>query len=497
MKRLILLTVLTAALVLAFGGLALANFGIHGAYMADTDACAGCHRAHTANSAITWTDSQGGNRSALLIVTPSKASSTVITDFCYTCHGSAAPGASTDVQTGQFDSSSNVPTENGNGPLNGGGFEQYEGTTTTSYHIIDTPWLMYGSTQASGSGYASYSFTLTCTQCHDVHGSSNYRILKDKVNGHTVGGYIARTAGERDTFNGMPVQDGNPTPNPWVVSAEYGYPDGTGNNGTDDLGFRLHKVYWPTVWSDNGPNTIPSAYDGATPSIPYKPNYTTARYGQPVGGNPMKGITGWCIACHEQYGTKTGVITVTASTTSTPGGVTDPVRTFGAVNTTATYDAGDGAGQAVRHRHPMNVPLSNFYINGNEDNGPVGDRALIYNPGTWQATVSANIKPVDIPLEHATTDGLSAKAITDAGVSSVVTDTAGRSIRVLNNTVNDYIGCLTCHRAHGTNATMKGYANVSSFLGSPDSDSGGVPPNNRSSLLRADNRGVCERCHNK
>ncbi|MCL5292527.1 MAG: cytochrome c3 family protein, partial [Actinobacteria bacterium] len=208
MKRLLLLAVITAALVLTFGGAALANFGIHGAYMADTDACAGCHRAHTANSALTWQDSQGGNRSALLVVTPSKAASTIMTDFCYTCHGSAAPGASTDVQTGVFDASSNVPTENGIGFLNGGGFDSAEGTNTTSYHIVDNSWLMYGSTVATSTGYTSYSFTLTCTQCHDVHGSSNYRILKDKVNGHTVGGYTAKTAGERDTFNGMPVQDG-------------------------------------------------------------------------------------------------------------------------------------------------------------------------------------------------------------------------------------------------------------------------------------------------
>lgn len=53
--------------------------------------------------------------------------------------------------------------------------------------------------------------------------------------------------------------------------------------------------------------------------------------------------------------------------------------------------------------------------------------------------------------------------------------------------------CLTCHFAHGTKAAMSG-----SYSGAVPWPDGMVPSGNaRSSLLRLDNRGVCENCHAK
>ena len=56
LKRFSFVLVLSAALVLAFASGAYANFGPHGGYVNDTDACAGCHRAHTSFSTVGWTD---------------------------------------------------------------------------------------------------------------------------------------------------------------------------------------------------------------------------------------------------------------------------------------------------------------------------------------------------------------------------------------------------------------------------------------------------------
>jgi len=77
----------------------------------------------------------------------------------------------------------------------------------------------------------------------------------------------------------------------------------------------------------------------------------------------------------------------------------------------------------------------------------------------------------------------------------------------------NWIGCLTCHRAHGSSAVMTGWAAASLTTNasgtvipvqdgiagvSPDKDDvAGAPVTGSSALLRANQRGVCERCHNK
>ena len=52
------------------------------------------------------------------------------------------------------------------------------------------------------------------------------------------------------------------------------------------------------------------------------------------------------------------------------------------------------------------------------------------------------------------------------------------------HTVGYSPGCLTCHRSHGTSASMRGWAS-------------NVVPTNDSALLRLDNRAVCYQCHVK
>jgi hypothetical protein len=49
--------------------------------------------------------------------------------------------------------------------------------------------------------------------------------------------------------------------------------------------------------------------------------------------------------------------------------------------------------------------------------------------------------------------------------------------------------CITCHVAHGSNAAMTGYAGT---VSNPDGSA-----NSGSRLLRVDNRGVCQMCHNR
>lgn len=522
-KKIYLVLIASVILLVLVPVAAFANFGIHGGYVADTDACAGCHRAHTATSMISWyggTSTPKGN--ALLVGPPTDQ----VYIFCYVCHSEGAPGASTDVESGRFDASvpGQVTESQVNGWLNGGGFSEYRGNPVTSVHAYDgSSWIAYG--EGDGENRAATQIKMDCDSCHDPHGSSNYRILKDYVNGHDVGGYIGNFASDPD-----------PDPVPWVVSNEQGFP---ANGDRDPLlgtpaptwGFRLHRQY-----------------------SNYKPNYTTARYAR--GINPVtdlfdnaKGMSGWCTACHENYmaavsvtpktngdGSITNINTdadwtanrnaVVVAIVQQPVGPSDTtiyvddtsnfpnsgyiqigtevIRYTGKTATSFTgctrgynntipqshnvgdavyvaYDAGDGLGYVARHRHPINKPMSAF----------LGPRALTYDPFVFAANYPGGTTFVDLPLAHDPTQ--------ESGPYASGSQTYDE---------DDWIECLTCHRAHGTDAQMTGYANAGlssqafpggwgNWLVPNPSIQTGVEPARSSALLRADNRGVCERCHNK
>ena len=421
--------VLIALALVAIPSVALGNYAIHGNYVTDTDACAGCHRAHTSVSTITWADADtaGVNHSALLVT-----SATEMWQFCYACHDATSQGADTNVQTGIYEGT--LPGNQQFGILNGGGFDSLDQTPTTSTHMYKgSGWGAYGGGYfGTGANFAAdYSnagqgvdafmtgtgneIKMDCATCHDPHGSPNYRILKTVVNGNTVGQYV-------------PTADpDNPDPDGFVSSVEPGWPIN---------GFRLHTQY---------------------PA--YQPSYTTAMYAKgydmlvadgsaSTGINATKGMSGWCAGCHNTY---LGPVTTHTKTNSL--GVSTDYQSLA-----STYNAGDGSGLGLRHKHPINVELTTYH-------GP--DKASMI--------VTDQVLPL-------------ANDLSELGAPS--------------NQASDWIECLTCHRAHGTAAAMIGYASNAGAASVVDTD--GVARNNfpaqnpvPSALLRYDNRGVCERCHNK
>jgi predicted CXXCH cytochrome family protein len=180
MKKLLLAMPFVLVLVLLSYGLALADGGPHGGFTAATDACAGCHRAHTAQA-------------AKLLMSTSTA-------LCQTCHGSTGTGADTNVIDGVY-ALTEVPPEGVNGrSLKGGGLTNAlmdtndngaaDGASraTTSAHTFDgsngTAW----GNGAIGSG-AGGTIALSCGNCHNPHGkagtggTATYRILRPKPTG--------------------------------------------------------------------------------------------------------------------------------------------------------------------------------------------------------------------------------------------------------------------------------------------------------------------------
>ncbi len=110
------------------------------------------------------------------------------------------------------------------------------------------------------------------------------------------------------------------------------------------------------------------------------------------------------------------------------------------------YNAGDGKGKIKRFRHGMWQLMS----------------TNIGSPASGQGvSILANLNDssrVRLPLEQSN------------GYTS--------DIKIYDN-----LACLTCHQSHGTAASMSTNATVA--------------PANSSTLLRLNNRGVCEACHNK
>ncbi len=190
MKRVLLLIVLAFVLVVVGVNPVLANGGPHGGYTPTTDACAGCHRAHTATG-------------------PNLLVSDGTYELCISCHGATGSGANTNVEDGLYLSSRDDSAGNGdigaantpdNSPLLGGGFINYQGAAVTSAHSTDgTDALAWGHNVNRGQ-VGSLTEGLSCASCHDPHGSPNYRIINEVVNGMVV--FVAQvdeTAKDYDT----------------------------------------------------------------------------------------------------------------------------------------------------------------------------------------------------------------------------------------------------------------------------------------------------------
>lgn len=177
--RWLVVVVLTVALTQMLSGQTFADNGPHGGYGTTTDACAGCHRAHT------------GIGPSLLVALTSTA-------LCMTCHGVTTGGAQTDVADGVFiDGATNLRG------LKGGGFAFANMDTnwdlisapaaSTSRHVYTGAAGTIWGNGAIGSGPGMLGFNLACVNCHNPHGRSSttngptYRLLRSTPTGSGAG----------------------------------------------------------------------------------------------------------------------------------------------------------------------------------------------------------------------------------------------------------------------------------------------------------------------
>ena len=465
MKKLLFALALGLILVLALATVAMADNGPHGGFSATTDACAGCHRAHSAKF--------GSN--SLLITDPEA--------LCMSCHDGL--GAGTNVKDGVYtQAGSNVYTGGGanakvegtdGASLFGGGFTNalmatvWSGATTanpafnaiskltTSSHGMAVSGTVWGS---GANNTPNGSMVLECTSCHNPHGNSgftnlttqttvcntvllaanpvteactvkvaSYRILRWQPQGS--GGFTAPATSVNWSGGAFPVS-GAATNTGWTV------PDSFATNGTE----------WYTIGT-TGAFAVGDYAAGNVNNVYNTKNVTATEVATYIPAAVNESY--FCAQCHDRYFNNSRLRNNTENSMfcGSPLNATTPPYTGSPLFLPFLPDA-DGVAPFI---HPVDavrcepvISTTTGLITGWGDNGPSGDNVLMFR--------------------HASGDiRLSMDGATAAG--------AGTSVSR---------ACVACHVSHGSTASMTTLASNASLA-------------TGSTLLRMDNRSMCLRCH--
>ena len=277
MRRTLAVAISLIAMYLAMSGIALAG-NPHGNFTTNPDACAGCHRVHTATSGNLLKDPTGSA-------------------MCETCHQAGA-GADTDVMNGKYVTTGPVGYNGesdhtwGDPDMNllGGGFNYIQNTsTTTSKHKMGINIVPYGADPNTGPGAF---VTLKCMSCHGAHpdkfNPNQYRLLRTRPNGTSTDKAVAWNGPWTDNTETVPA------PDPQDPTA--------------------YRAYTDKDWDSERPDTQV-----------YTKNYKS-------------GQDAWCAACHTRYTTRQdatpydagdifgSVMRYRHNTDSMISGVVDPVN---------------------------------------------------------------------------------------------------------------------------------------------------------------------------
>ena len=487
MRKLALIGAIAALWLFVAAATAFADGGPHsmttnnGTAGISADSCAGCHRAHTATAANLLNADQP--------------------EICLNCHDGSK--ATTDVVAGvQYSATSQtLPVL---GALRGGGFQfslidssnaarlSYTsgtavrnighvqslatGTAITSTHggvggVLAAGWgtgTVWGN-GAVNSGTGA-SVTLECGSCHNPHGNGQYRILQTKpALPATTGTFTMSIA------NGVEVTDTSTTGthNYTIKPAS----DGNNQNGSAaNIVAGSNGDYWRYHWDPTGVKSWALTSGGP-------------------GADPMN--TGWngsAATNAKDYGTAAttlsagaGLADLTVAVTSAAGFPAVPfyvsvdteiMQVTKVAGTTLTVTRAAGGTTAAAHNSAAAIGVTAFNVR----NATTG-QALTNTTGLMTAwCITCHTRYSGLPDA--------------AGNASSLADTSGGDSVFMFKHGTTRIGCEQCHVAHGSNAAMTG-SNSRNFTNPagaiPTKPGTGVSGDSR--LLKVDNRGTCQMCH--
>ena len=486
MKKILLAVVLGLLLVAAISTIALADNGPHGGFNGSTEACASCHRAHSAVSSDGF----------LLVAND-------VFTLCTNCHDGT--GAYTNVVDGFYDTSVGDPGKaafpGGQGDANiglfGGGFENVRMLTDYG-NALNEGGLANPTTNAGGdqntsltswarmNAYDTSSGPLAIgravTSTHDVVTASRVGVVWGSGN-INAGGTLGNNWGAVD-FTGATELECTSCHDPHGNAGKQGGQSG----GAPYPSYRLLR------FTPAGSNGFEVAGEVGAGTANY---WNTTQTWSPAVGTPFAG---------------TAVVPSTA-------GVLVPDRTIKwySVNNDITRDPSLAAYRARSGPSAPEIYVANF-----AGQGDYGGRYYAYRRPSTAASLTPPTPPSDIstytscpngsgvPTNPVTACGAATgtafnnSAPHDAlgfwcstchdrylapGGASRTTDSGDpgyhfrhRAAATGATTGTGTYTCVDCHNAHGTASTANALAGSATYAGD-------------SALLKADNRAICTRCH--
>lgn len=399
MKKLFFALLLGSLFLLAAVTVVMADNGPHGSFTATTDACASCHRAHSASygsNALTITDTES---------------------LCLSCHGGL--GAATDVEDGVYvlAESPYGSTEGTDGAsLLGGGFVNalmataWSGQTsanplfnavsrpTTSMHDLGSAGKLWG---AGANNSPDQYYVLECVSCHDPHGNAGY----DSATGARVASYRLLRWQPQGSNSFTPPTDvvnwsggAFPTNSPTGTTRGWLVPDNYAGNGNE----------WYTIGTTNA--FAVGDYNAGNATNTYQ---TGGKNYVPAAVN----VAYFCAQCHDRYFNNSRLRNATDISAYCNGGnpaTIPPPTSYSDVSPIdATY--------CIPYQNPSTL-VWNW-----GDNRPSGDNVYMYRHSSGDIRASM--------------DG---------------TVTAGSGTSVSRS-------CVACHVSHGTTADMTALADAASL----------------------------------
>jgi len=470
LKKLAFLIVLVVAFAL-MGGVALAETP-HGPFDTNTAVCGACHRAHTSTAEY-------------LLATPR------VTTLCIGCHDGT--GADTDVINGVYVVGGTETGPSGTGynhadwgaqasPLLGGGFNQIlagvGASNTTSRHmqptaidVAKTTFPIQWGVGTTGPG-ASKLF-LDCVDCHMPHRSPNYRMLRVKPTGYNganlsvpeVTGRIVSSVG---AYNPVSMPGRRYTED----SGMFNYTITATQSISKWCGTGCHDYYYRSaVRNDNG-----HIVTGASPSMQTRTveTYTANTTSIHVPDASLVPV-GKRIRISGQW------LNVTVSNTGTDILTVNPALTVSGTLFAGAVISIEGAGMEVY-----------YDFNGDQVADPGFMHAIDVDLAYWPRNLGTSATKQNLAPNLGTSPNrryANTMPVADTGATPGAYDES------------DSLTCLTCHRAHGTDAPMaSGAALPARQLGgqgvaSVNAPSGATVATNGSMLLRLENRAICQQCH--